>query len=50
MEQIKLAMKQMINVSDIELNKFLSGAAIKTFKRQEILSRPDTVPDEIFFI
>ncbi|MCF8255004.1 MAG: Crp/Fnr family transcriptional regulator [Bacteroidia bacterium] len=50
MEQIKQVMKQLINVSDIELNKFLSGAATKKFKRQEILSQPNVVPNEIFFI
>lgn len=50
MEQIRQVMKQMINVSEDELNDFLSNAVIKTFKRQEILSRPDVVPNEIFFI
>lgn len=43
-------MKQMINVSEDELNDFLSQAVTKTFKRQEILSRPNTIPNEIFFI
>lgn len=50
MEQIKQVMKQMIKVSDDELNQFLSGAITKTFKRQEIISRPNTIPHEIFFI
>ncbi len=50
MEQIKQVMKQMINVSEDELNSFLSGAIVKTYKRQEILSRPNTIPNEIFFI
>lgn len=50
MEQIKQVIKDMINVSENELNEFLSQAVTKTFKRQEILSRPDIVPDEIFFI
>lgn len=40
----------MIKVSDDELNQFLSGAITKTFKRQEIISRPNTIPHEIFFI
>ncbi len=40
----------MINVSENELNDFLSQAIIKNFKRQEIISRPDTIPNEIFFI
>lgn len=43
-------MKQMINVSEGELNDFLSQAITKTFKRQETVSRPNTVPNEIFFI
>jgi CRP-like cAMP-binding protein len=50
MEQIREVMKQMINVSDGELNNFLSQTITKTFKKQEFLSRPDTIPDEIFFI
>ncbi|MBK9461134.1 MAG: cyclic nucleotide-binding domain-containing protein [Sphingobacteriales bacterium] len=50
MEQIRQVMKQMINVSEDELNDFLSQAVTKTFKRQEILSRPNTIPNEIFFI
>jgi CRP-like cAMP-binding protein len=50
MEQIRQAMKQMIIVSEDELNAFLSQAFIKTFKRKEILSRPDAIPNEIFFI
>lgn len=50
MEQIKQVMRQMINVSEEELNDFLSQAFTKTFKRQEILSRPNTVPNEIYFI
>ena len=50
MEQIKQVMKQMINVSEDKLNDFLSQAITKTFKRQETLSRPNTIPNEIFFI
>lgn len=50
MEQIRQVMKQMINVLEDELNDFLNKAVIKTFKRQEILSRPNLVPNEIFFI
>lgn len=50
MEQIRQVMRQMINVTEDELNAFLSQAVIKTFKRQEILSRINAVPNEIFFI
>ncbi len=50
MEQIRQVMKQMINVSDEELNEFLSQSITKTFKRQETVSRPNAIPNEIFFI
>ena len=50
MEQIKQIMKQMIDVSEEELNNFLNQASTKTFKRQEILSRPNNIPNEIYFI
>jgi len=50
MEQIRHVIKQMINVLDDELNEFLGQSVVKTFKRQEVLSRPNIVPNEIFFI
>jgi signal-transduction protein with cAMP-binding, CBS, and nucleotidyltransferase domain len=50
MEQIKAVMKQMIRVSESELNDFLRQAITKTFKRQEVVSRPGAVPNEILFI
>lgn len=50
MEQIKKVMRQMIDVSEDELKDFLSGAITKTLKRQEILSKPNAIPNEIFFI
>ena len=50
MEQIRQVMKRMINVSEDELNDFLSQVITKTFKRQETVSRPNTIPNEIFFI
>ena len=50
MEQIKEVIRQMIDVSEVELNDFLSGASIKTFKRQEVISQPNAIPNEIFFI
>ena len=40
----------MITVSEEEMEGFLSKAVKKTFRRLEILSRPDIVPNEIFFI
>lgn len=50
MEQIRQVMKQMISISEDELNDFLSQAITKTFKRQETVSRPNAIPNEIFFI
>lgn len=50
MEQIKQVMKKMISISEDELNDFLSQAITKTFKRQDIISRPNAIPNEIFFI
>jgi signal-transduction protein with cAMP-binding, CBS, and nucleotidyltransferase domain len=50
MVQIRQVMKQMIRISEKELNDFLSGAYTKSFKKQEILSRPNVIPNEIFFI
>lgn len=49
-EQIKQVMRSMIEISEEELNDFLRQCIIKTFKRQEILSWPGLVPNEIFFI
>jgi signal-transduction protein with cAMP-binding, CBS, and nucleotidyltransferase domain len=50
MEQLRQVMKQMINIPEDEINSFLSQTIPKTFKRQETLSRPKAVPNEIFFI
>jgi len=50
MEQIKQVMKQMISVSEEELNDFLRQAVTKTFKRQETVSRPKAIQNEIYFI
>lgn len=50
MEQIKQVMQQMIAVSEEELNDFLSQTSIKTFKKNDILSKIDEVPNDVFFI
>ena len=50
MELIRQVIKQMINISEEELDDFLRQAITKTFKRQEIVSRPEAIPNEIFFI
>jgi signal-transduction protein with cAMP-binding, CBS, and nucleotidyltransferase domain len=50
MEQICAVIRQMINISAEELDQFLGQSVIKIFKRQEAVSRPGAVPNEIFFI
>lgn len=50
MEQLTQAIKNMISVSEEELNDFLDQAIAKTFKRHEIVSRPNVIPNEIIFI
>ena len=50
MEQIKQVIEQMISITEKELNDFLNQVMIKTYKRQEIVSRPNAIPNEIFFI
>jgi len=50
MEQIKQVMRQMITIEESELDEFLSGALVRGYKRQELVSGPDTIPNEIFFI
>jgi CRP-like cAMP-binding protein len=50
MEQIRQVMKQMIRVSEEELNVFLGKAYVKSFKRNEKVSDVDVIPNEIYFI
>lgn len=50
MEQIRQVISQMISISEDELNEFLNQAITKTVKRQETVSRPNAIPNEIFFI
>lgn len=40
----------MISVSDDELFGFLSRSEIRTYKRLEMISHPDSIPNEIYFI
>jgi CRP-like cAMP-binding protein len=50
MEQLKYAIQQMINITETELEAFLSKCFIKTFAKKENASRPDVVPNGVFFI
>jgi CRP-like cAMP-binding protein len=50
MHQIRHCIKQMIKISETELDNFLKDASVKVFKKQGILSKPESIPNEIFFI
>jgi CRP-like cAMP-binding protein len=50
MDNLKKIMHQMINISEQELEDFLSKTYAKTFKKSEVVSQPGSVPTEIFFI
>lgn len=50
MKHIGVAIKQMIDISDAELDSFTSQFNLKTFNRNEILSFSSVIPNEIFFI
>ncbi|MBY0425317.1 MAG: Crp/Fnr family transcriptional regulator [Cytophagales bacterium] len=50
MEQLRNAIHQMIQISEAEMHELLSGCFLKTFKKQEVLSRPHVIPNEVFFI
>jgi CRP-like cAMP-binding protein len=50
MDEIKIAIQQMIHISEEELHHLLEKCFFKTFKRLESLSTPNSVPNEVFFI
>jgi signal-transduction protein with cAMP-binding, CBS, and nucleotidyltransferase domain len=50
MEEMAMVIRQMINISDQELSEFLNQVTSRKFKRQEIISRPSQIPQDIFFI
>lgn len=50
MLQITQAIKQMIDISDSEINELLGRCIEKKFKRYEVVSRPGVTPNEVFFI
>ena len=50
LDKIKQAIRQMIHISDVEMNHFINGCFMKTFKRKEILSYHGSIPNEIYFI
>ena len=50
MQQLTQAIRQMIAITDEELHEFLAYCYPKTFRRKEILSRPDQQANEVFFV
>jgi len=50
MHQIIEVIRQMINTSDEEISQFTSRLTTKFAKKNEVLSKPNTIPNEIFFI
>lgn len=50
MEQFSKVIQHMITITPDELDSLKNRCFCTTFKKQEILSRPDSVPNEIFFI
>lgn len=50
MERIRHSIKQMIEASEEELDNFLEDCYTKKVKKKAILSRPNVVPHEIYFI
>lgn len=50
MEPIRRVIGQMISATEAELDELLGFCAVKTFKKHELLSKPFSTPQEIFFI
>jgi CRP-like cAMP-binding protein len=50
MEQIKAAIRQLIEVSEAEMDGFLKDCYVKNFKRKTFLSEAGKTPDVVFFI
>lgn len=50
MEQIKTAIRQMISISDQEMEKIISGCVTMKFKPKDFLSHQGEISQEVFFI
>ncbi|MEZ4961872.1 MAG: hypothetical protein R2830_18735 [Saprospiraceae bacterium] len=48
MHQLATAIRHMIAISEEEMQAFLEMCHLKTFKKQEALSRPGPAPNDIF--
>lgn len=43
-------MSQMIRISDVEMRGFLNRLSVRSFQKNDIVSKVGTIPDEVFFI
>jgi CRP-like cAMP-binding protein len=50
MNQVQNVIQQMISITDEELNSFLGKSFVKTFPKNHIISKDDSIPNEIYFI
>jgi len=50
LQALRQTIHQMIQASDSELDVFLGQCFLKKFKKNEIISNPNVVPNEVFFI
>jgi CRP-like cAMP-binding protein len=50
MEQIRHAIKNLISISEDELNSLTSKFTSRTFKRNEITSLPNSILNEVYFV
>ncbi|TDP61051.1 CRP-like cAMP-binding protein [Flavobacterium dankookense] len=50
MKQLQFAIKELITISENEMENFLCYCKSKTFKKKEVLSKPNEIANEIFFI
>ena len=50
MEQLQKAIRNLITISEEEMNLFLKKCTTKVFKKKEVVSKPNEVPNAIFFI
>ena len=48
MQQLKSVIKSMIDTSEEELNIFSDQVIYKKFKRNELITKPNIYPNEIF--
>ena len=50
MKQLEFTIKQLIDISENEMENFLLDCKIKKFNKKDLLSFPNEIPTEIFFI